>query len=68
MILSATLLIAAAAAEPTVETLGPDRYRLTVVFSGGDAEGHMRAQLRLAREARRLCRGRGSRSAKALSN
>lgn len=55
----AALLLAAAAQNVTVETLGENRFRLMIVYAGSSAEAHARAQLRLIEEAERLCLGRG---------
>ena len=59
VVLALLMLAAAGSRNLTVEDLGNDRYRLTVVYGGGSPEVHARMQLRLMRGAERLCRGRG---------
>ncbi|HKR25326.1 MAG TPA: hypothetical protein VJS15_08715 [Allosphingosinicella sp.] len=53
------LLLAAAAQQVTVEALGEERFRLTIIVRADDVRAQFIGQVRLMQEAERRCGGRG---------
>ena len=58
--LSSSALLVLASVGPTIEQLDEGRFRVKVVYDDTSPRGHANAQVAVAREAQRACRGKGN--------